>query len=171
MNENRLYSNKNGVCFGHPGHKSGPAGSPAAEPRQRRVLEQTGSFITGESHSAGIKANTRCKHLLTFLIFATALPNEQLSPPFALTTIATIIALIHSSRRLLCNCFPVQLRAARYEVHDIFFSLSAGERMELISWDRELAKKRALRRQVTASRVCVCVCVCVCARVCVCVCV
>lgn len=44
---------------------------------------------------------------------------------------------------------PLQLRAARYEVYDIFFSLSAGERMQLISWDRELARERELRRQVT----------------------
>ncbi|XP_038570057.1 uncharacterized protein si:ch73-100l22.3 [Micropterus salmoides] len=41
----------------------------------------------------------------------------------------------------------LQLRAARYEVNDIFFSLSAGERMQLISWDRELARERELRRQ------------------------
>ncbi|KAK2815795.1 hypothetical protein Q5P01_026262 [Channa striata] len=41
----------------------------------------------------------------------------------------------------------LQLRAARYEVYDIFFSLSATERMQLISWDRELARDRELRRQ------------------------
>ncbi|XP_041838774.1 uncharacterized protein si:ch73-100l22.3 isoform X2 [Melanotaenia boesemani] len=41
----------------------------------------------------------------------------------------------------------LQLRAARYEVYDIFFSLSAGERMRLISWDRELVRERELRRQ------------------------
>lgn len=41
----------------------------------------------------------------------------------------------------------LQLRAAHYEVYDIFFSLSARERMQLISWDRELAKERELRRQ------------------------
>lgn len=62
-----------------------------------------------------------------------------------------MITHIHSSHRLLCNCFPLQLRAARYEVHDIFFSLSAGERMQLINWDRELARERELRRQVTLS--------------------
>lgn len=60
-----------------------------------------------------------------------------------------MITGIHLSHRLLCNCFPLQLRAARYEVNDIFFSLSAGERMQLISWDRELVRERELRRQVT----------------------
>ncbi|XP_047222246.1 uncharacterized protein si:ch73-100l22.3 isoform X1 [Girardinichthys multiradiatus] len=41
----------------------------------------------------------------------------------------------------------LQLRAARYEVYDIFFGLSAREQMQLIRWDRELAKERQLRRQ------------------------
>ncbi|XP_044047307.1 uncharacterized protein si:ch73-100l22.3 [Siniperca chuatsi] len=48
---------------------------------------------------------------------------------------------------LLQERVTLQLRAARYEVNDIFFSLSAGERMQLISWDRELARERELRRQ------------------------
>ncbi|XP_071359503.1 uncharacterized protein cp110 [Trachinotus anak] len=48
---------------------------------------------------------------------------------------------------LLQERVTLQLRAARYEVYDIFFSLSAGERMQLISWDRELARERELRRQ------------------------
>ncbi|XP_028459608.1 uncharacterized protein cp110 isoform X2 [Perca flavescens] len=48
---------------------------------------------------------------------------------------------------LLQERVTLQLRAARYEVHDIFFSLSAGERMQLINWDRELARERELRRQ------------------------
>ncbi|XP_033956265.1 centriolar coiled-coil protein of 110 kDa isoform X1 [Pseudochaenichthys georgianus] len=54
-----------------------------------------------------------------------------------------------SSRQdvLLQERVTLQLRAARYEVHDIFFSLSAGERMQLIGWDRELARERELRRQ------------------------
>ncbi|KAM7009673.1 uncharacterized protein cp110 [Tautogolabrus adspersus] len=54
-----------------------------------------------------------------------------------------------SSRQdlLLQERVALQLRAARYEVNDIFFRLSAGERMQLISWDRELAKDRELRRQ------------------------
>ncbi|XP_071381256.1 uncharacterized protein cp110 [Centroberyx affinis] len=48
---------------------------------------------------------------------------------------------------LLQERVTLQLRSARYEVYDIFFSLSAGERMQLISWDRELARERELRRQ------------------------
>uniref|UniRef100_UPI0037E82E46 centriolar coiled-coil protein of 110 kDa n=1 Tax=Semicossyphus pulcher TaxID=241346 RepID=UPI0037E82E46 len=48
---------------------------------------------------------------------------------------------------LLQERVTLQLRAARYEVSDIFFSLSADERMQLISWDRELARERELRRQ------------------------
>ncbi|XP_029363204.1 uncharacterized protein cp110 isoform X2 [Echeneis naucrates] len=48
---------------------------------------------------------------------------------------------------LLQERVTLQLRAARYEVYDIFFSLSAGERMQLISWDRELARERELKRQ------------------------
>lgn len=73
----------------------------------------------------------------------------QLFPPLAVTTTDTVITRICSSHRLLCNRFPLQLRAAHYEVYDIFFSLSAGERMQLISCDRELARERELRRQVT----------------------
>ncbi|XP_034751383.1 uncharacterized protein si:ch73-100l22.3 isoform X2 [Etheostoma cragini] len=54
----------------------------------------------------------------------------------------------HSRQDLLLQeRVTLQLRAARYEVHDIFFSLSAGERMQLINWDRELARERELRRQ------------------------
>lgn len=41
----------------------------------------------------------------------------------------------------------LQLRAARYEVYDVFFSLTASEQMQLIRWDRELAGERRLRRQ------------------------
>ncbi|XP_074554954.1 uncharacterized protein cp110 [Halichoeres trimaculatus] len=54
-----------------------------------------------------------------------------------------------SSRQdlLLQERLALQLRAARYEVNNIFFSLSARERMQLISWDRELTRERELRRQ------------------------
>ncbi|XP_029293953.1 uncharacterized protein cp110 [Cottoperca gobio] len=48
---------------------------------------------------------------------------------------------------LLQERVTLQLRAARYEVHDIFFSLSVGERMQLIGCDRELTRERELRRQ------------------------
>lgn len=41
----------------------------------------------------------------------------------------------------------LQLRATRYEIYDIFFGLTAGERMQLISMDRDLARERELRRQ------------------------
>ncbi|XP_015239828.1 PREDICTED: uncharacterized protein LOC107090775 isoform X1 [Cyprinodon variegatus] len=55
----------------------------------------------------------------------------------------------HCSRQelLLQERVSLQLRAARYEVYDIFFSLSAREQMQLISWDRELAREKQLRRQ------------------------
>nr|XP_015825398.2 uncharacterized protein si:ch73-100l22.3 isoform X2 [Nothobranchius furzeri] len=48
---------------------------------------------------------------------------------------------------LLQKRVALQLRAAHYEVYDIFFSLSAGERMQLISWDRELVRERQLKQQ------------------------
>ncbi|XP_033828018.2 uncharacterized protein si:ch73-100l22.3 [Periophthalmus magnuspinnatus] len=41
----------------------------------------------------------------------------------------------------------LQLRATRYEIHDIFFSLATRERMQLISIDRDLARERELKRQ------------------------
>uniref|UniRef100_A0A8K9XFH4 Centriolar coiled-coil protein of 110 kDa n=1 Tax=Oncorhynchus mykiss TaxID=8022 RepID=A0A8K9XFH4_ONCMY len=40
----------------------------------------------------------------------------------------------------------LQLRSARYEVQDIF-CLSAGDRMQIISWDRQLARDREMRRK------------------------
>ena len=68
--KNSLYTGYSCVCvcvFGHYlGHAAVPAGPPAAEPWQSRVLQPTGPFIAGESRSAGIKANTRRKHLFTF---------------------------------------------------------------------------------------------------------
>nr|XP_029512348.1 uncharacterized protein LOC115126852 [Oncorhynchus nerka] len=42
----------------------------------------------------------------------------------------------------------LQLRSARYEVQDIF-CLSAGDRMQIISWDRQLARDRERKRKVT----------------------
>ncbi|XP_077428024.1 uncharacterized protein cp110 [Vanacampus margaritifer] len=50
--------------------------------------------------------------------------------------------------RLLQQRVALQLRAARYEIYDIFFSLSVAERMQLISLDRELTRERVLRRQM-----------------------
>ncbi|XP_053275002.1 uncharacterized protein si:ch73-100l22.3 [Pleuronectes platessa] len=48
---------------------------------------------------------------------------------------------------LLQERVTLQLRAALYGVHDIFFVLSAGERMQYISLDRGLTRERELRRQ------------------------
>ncbi|XP_056136887.1 uncharacterized protein LOC130113325 isoform X2 [Lampris incognitus] len=48
---------------------------------------------------------------------------------------------------LLQERVTLQLRSARYEVYGIFFCMSAGERMRLISWDRELVREREVRRQ------------------------
>lgn len=48
---------------------------------------------------------------------------------------------------LLHEKATLQLRAARYEVNNIFFSLSVSDQMLLISWDRELTRERELRRQ------------------------
>ncbi|XP_071032172.1 uncharacterized protein [Oncorhynchus clarkii lewisi] len=41
----------------------------------------------------------------------------------------------------------LQLRSARYEVQDIF-CLSAGDRMQIISWDRQLARDREMKRKI-----------------------
>ncbi|XP_023672707.2 uncharacterized protein cp110 [Paramormyrops kingsleyae] len=41
----------------------------------------------------------------------------------------------------------LQLRSARYEIYDVFFSSSAAERMQIISWDRALVWERELRRR------------------------
>ncbi|RVE75767.1 hypothetical protein OJAV_G00002180 [Oryzias javanicus] len=60
-------------------------------------------------------------------------------------------ALGNRQDAILQERVALQLRAARYELYDIFFSLSARERMQMIGWDRELAKERELRRQKTGS--------------------
>ncbi|KAG5853521.1 hypothetical protein ANANG_G00026850 [Anguilla anguilla] len=39
----------------------------------------------------------------------------------------------------------LQLRSARYEIHDIFFCFSPTERVQLISWDRQLLRERELK--------------------------
>ncbi|XP_041095808.1 centriolar coiled-coil protein of 110 kDa-like isoform X2 [Polyodon spathula] len=41
----------------------------------------------------------------------------------------------------------LQLRSALYEVHDIFFNLSASERMQIISHDRKLQKQRQFKQR------------------------
>ncbi|KAJ8367046.1 hypothetical protein AAFF_G00333600 [Aldrovandia affinis] len=45
----------------------------------------------------------------------------------------------------------LQLRSARYEIHDIFFSFSSADRMLLISWDRELLCERQIKHKVSGS--------------------
>nr|XP_015212268.1 PREDICTED: centriolar coiled-coil protein of 110 kDa-like isoform X1 [Lepisosteus oculatus]XP_015212269.1 PREDICTED: centriolar coiled-coil protein of 110 kDa-like isoform X1 [Lepisosteus oculatus]XP_015212270.1 PREDICTED: centriolar coiled-coil protein of 110 kDa-like isoform X1 [Lepisosteus oculatus]XP_015212271.1 PREDICTED: centriolar coiled-coil protein of 110 kDa-like isoform X1 [Lepisosteus oculatus] len=40
-----------------------------------------------------------------------------------------------------------QLRSAHYEVHDIFFGLSPEERMQIISWDRDLVRNREIKQK------------------------
>uniref|UniRef100_A0A8C6TY66 Centriolar coiled-coil protein of 110 kDa-like n=1 Tax=Neogobius melanostomus TaxID=47308 RepID=A0A8C6TY66_9GOBI len=56
-------------------------------------------------------------------------------------------ALCSRQDLMLQERVSLQLRATRYEIYDIFFSLSAGERMQLISMDRDLARERELRRR------------------------
>ncbi|XP_062868419.1 centriolar coiled-coil protein of 110 kDa isoform X2 [Trichomycterus rosablanca] len=41
----------------------------------------------------------------------------------------------------------LQLRSARFELHDLFFSVTPAERMQVISWDRQLARERELRQK------------------------
>ncbi|KAK1798501.1 hypothetical protein P4O66_006789 [Electrophorus voltai] len=57
----------------------------------------------------------------------------------------------YSSRQdqLLQERVTLQLRSTRYELHDLFFSLSPAERMQVISWDRQLTRERELRHKVT----------------------
>ncbi|XP_077575091.1 uncharacterized protein cp110 isoform X2 [Stigmatopora nigra] len=54
--------------------------------------------------------------------------------------------------RLLQQSVARQLRAARYDIYDIFFSMSSGERMQLIGLDRELTKQRVLKQQMGDTR-------------------
>ncbi|XP_061086591.1 uncharacterized protein si:ch73-100l22.3 [Conger conger] len=48
---------------------------------------------------------------------------------------------------LLLERVLLQLRSARYEIHDVFFCLSPTERVQIISWDRQLLHERALKRE------------------------
>ncbi|XP_041696865.2 uncharacterized protein si:ch73-100l22.3 isoform X1 [Coregonus clupeaformis] len=48
---------------------------------------------------------------------------------------------------VLLERVTLQLRSARYEVQDIFFCVSAGDRMQIISWDRQLAREREMKRK------------------------
>ncbi|KAF4082962.1 hypothetical protein AMELA_G00134530 [Ameiurus melas] len=49
--------------------------------------------------------------------------------------------------RVLQERVTLQLRSARYELHDLFFSVCPAERMQVISWDRQLTRERELRRK------------------------
>lgn len=44
-----------------------------------------------------------------------------------------------------------QLRAALYDIHDVFFVLTSNERMQILSQDREIRKEKQLRQMVTFS--------------------
>ncbi|XP_067115031.1 uncharacterized protein cp110 [Osmerus mordax] len=54
-----------------------------------------------------------------------------------------------SSRQdlLLQERVSLQLRSALYEVHDVFFRLRPQDRMQIISWDRQLDNHRKQRQQ------------------------
>lgn len=45
-------------------------------------------------------------------------------------------------------CFTPQLRAALYDIHDVFFALPLGDRLALLQQDRELRAERKLREMV-----------------------
>ncbi len=47
------------------------------------------------------------------------------------------------------NLFLFQLRAALFDIHDIFFSMTLEERLSLLQQDRELRTERKLREMVT----------------------
>lgn len=49
-----------------------------------------------------------------------------------------------------CLCSMPQLRAALYDIHDIFFVLPLGDRLALLQQDRELRAERKLRGMVLA---------------------
>ncbi|XP_072515998.1 uncharacterized protein cp110 isoform X2 [Salminus brasiliensis] len=49
--------------------------------------------------------------------------------------------------RVLQERVTLQLRSARYELHDLFFSLCPADRMQVISWDRQLAREREFRHK------------------------
>lgn len=49
----------------------------------------------------------------------------------------------------LCISFVPQLRAALYDIYDIFFEMPLGDRLALLQQDRELRAERKLRDMVT----------------------
>ncbi|KAM9461351.1 uncharacterized protein cp110 isoform 1-T1 [Clarias gariepinus] len=49
--------------------------------------------------------------------------------------------------RVLQERVTLQLRSARYELHNLFFRVRPAERMQVISWDRQLTRERELRHK------------------------
>lgn len=49
-------------------------------------------------------------------------------------------------------CFMPQLRAALYDIYDIFFVMPLGDRLTLLQQDRELRAERKLREMVSGSQ-------------------
>lgn len=45
--------------------------------------------------------------------------------------------------------YSFQLRAALYDIHDIFFTMEASERMNILRHDREVRKEKMLRQMVS----------------------
>lgn len=45
--------------------------------------------------------------------------------------------------------FLFQLRAALFDIHDIFFTMTLEERLSLLQQDRDLRSERKLREMVT----------------------
>lgn len=48
----------------------------------------------------------------------------------------------------MCASLVPQLRAALYDIHDIFFEIPLGDRLALLQQDRELRAERKLRDMV-----------------------
>lgn len=51
--------------------------------------------------------------------------------------------------------FPLQLRAALFDIHDIFFTMPLEERLYLLQHDRDLRTERKLREMVLMWSTCI----------------
>lgn len=51
--------------------------------------------------------------------------------------------------------FPLQLRAALFDIHDIFFTMPLEERFYLLQQDRDLRTERKLREMVLMWSTCI----------------
>lgn len=67
--------------------------------------------------------------------------NENI--PFSPDMLREIFKLFYS----VFN-YSFQLRAALYDIHDIFFTMEASERMNILRHDREVRKEKMLRQMV-----------------------